>query len=83
MKIEEIGLFPNSSVKIKNALAWFKKKEGGAFNTRNLEASLQSTFFRFFCKGNDGISSGKKAHYCTGQSLRKCFLESLGNESLT
>ena len=26
--IEETGQFPNSSVKIKNALAWFKKKRG-------------------------------------------------------
>ena len=50
MKIEEIGLFPNSSVKIKNALAWFKKKREVHLIRETWKLHCRVHFFDSFAK---------------------------------
>ena len=52
--IEEIERFPDSSSKIKNTLAWFKKKRG--IKCENLGGFIAEYNFRFFYEENDGIS---------------------------
>ena len=54
--IEETGRFPNSSVKIKNVLAWFKKKRG--IKCEKLGGFIAEYNFRFFYEENDSISFG-------------------------
>ena len=56
--IEETGRFPDSSVKIKNSLAWFKKKRG--IKCEKLGGFIAEYNFRFFCEENDGISLGTR-----------------------
>ena len=48
--IEETGPFPDSSIKINNALTWSKKKRVIKCEVRSLDASLQSTTFASFTK---------------------------------
>ena len=55
---EETGRFPDSSFKIKNALAWFKKKRG--IKCEKLAGFIAEFNFRFFYEQNDGISLGTK-----------------------
>ena len=54
--VEETGRFPDSSVKINNALAWFKKKRGIKYE--KLGGFIAEYNFRFFYEENDGISLG-------------------------
>ena len=54
--IEETGLFSDSSVKIKNALAWFKKKMG--IKCEKLGGFIADYNFRPFYEENDGVSLG-------------------------
>ena len=56
--IEETGRFPDSSVKIKNTLAWFKKKRG--IECEKLGGFIAEYNFRFFYEENDGISLGTR-----------------------
>ena len=56
--IEETGRFPDSSVKIKNALAWFKKKRG--IKCEKLGGFIAECNFCFFYEENDGISIGTR-----------------------
>ena len=46
MVIEETGRFPDSSVKIKNALAWFKKKR--SIRCGKIGGFIAEYNFRFF-----------------------------------
>ena len=78
MVIEETGRFPDSSVKIKNALAWFKKKRG--IKCEKLGGFIAAYNFHFFYEENAIFSN--KLHDFTGQSLRKRFPGSLSHESL-
>ena len=54
--IEETERFPDSSVKIKNALASFKKKRG--IKCEKLGGFIAAYNFRFFYEENDSISLG-------------------------
>ena len=58
MVIEETGRFPDSSVKIKNALAWFKKKS--SIRCGKIGGFIAECNFRFFYEENDGISLGTR-----------------------
>ena len=78
--IEETGRFSDSSFKIKNVLAWFKKKMG--IKCEKLGGFIADYNFRPFYEENDGVIFRNKFHDCTGQSLRKYFPGSLSHESL-
>ena len=54
--IEETGRFSDSSVKIKNSLAWFKKKMG--IKCEKLGGFIAEYNFRPFYEENDGVSLG-------------------------
>ena len=56
--IEETGRFPDSSVKIKNALAWFKKKR--SIKCEKPGGFIADCNFRFFYEENHGISLGTR-----------------------
>ena len=58
MVTEETGLFPDSSVKIKNALAWFKKKRG--IKCEKLGEFIAEYNFWLFYEENDRISLGTR-----------------------
>ena len=58
MVIEETGRFPDSSVKIKNALAWFKKKR--SIKCGKIGGFIAEYNFRFFYEENDAISLGAR-----------------------
>ena len=58
MVTEETGLFPDSSVKIKNALAWFKKKRG--IKCEKLGVFIAEYNFWLFYEENDRISLGAR-----------------------
>ena len=78
--IEETGRFSDSSVKIKNALAWFKKKMG--IKCEKLGGFIAEYNFRPFYEENDGVSLGISFMTALEKSLQKCFLGSLSHESL-
>ena len=52
--IEEIGQFPDSFVKTKNILTWFKKKRGIKYE--KLGGFIAEYSFRFFYKENDNTT---------------------------
>ena len=56
--IEETGQFFDSSVKVKNALAWFKKKRG--IKCEKLGGFVAEYNLRFFYEENDEISLGTR-----------------------
>ena len=73
--IEKARRFPYSSIKMKNALALFKKKRDIKFE--KLEGFIAERNFRFFYEG----FFRNKVDDCIGQNLQNGFPGSLNPES--